>query len=260
MTACHYRATRVQLGLCRHAPLENTRAIGKRAIGRNSLNLPRQLLHETVMGSAFDRYEREIIPTKSPRTQHDNRAEMKQLRKVFEQAPIDAITPQVVAQYRDARTAKTRGNREIALLSHVWNIAREWGLTEKENPCARVRRNKEKVRDYYAGEQVWAAVYQAAPPELRDAMDLAYLTGQRPADTIKMATTDIAGGYLLVGQNKTDKRLRIRLRDGEAATGLGVFLEGLMERRALAGDPDFDADHQREWLAHECGDAEEPMG
>lgn len=188
-----------------------------------------------LMGAVFDRYEREIIPTKSPRTQHDNRAEMKQLRKAFDQAPIDVITPQVVAQYRDARTAKTRGNREIALLSHVWNIAREWGLTDKENPCTRVRRNKEKVRDYYAGEQVWAAVYQAAPPELRDAMDLAYLTGQRPADTIKMATTDITGDYLLVGQNKTDKRLRIRLRDGEAATGLGVFLDGLMERRALAG-------------------------
>jgi hypothetical protein len=31
------------------------------------------------------------------------------------------------------------------------------------------------------------------------------------------------------------RRLRIRLQDGEAATGLGVFLEGLLERRALQG-------------------------
>ncbi|KTT24224.1 integrase [Pseudomonas oryzihabitans] len=188
-----------------------------------------------LMGAVFDRYEREIIPTKAPRTQQDNRAELKQLRKAFEQAPIDSITPQVIAQYRDARTAKTRGNREIALLSHIWNIAREWGLTDKENPCTRVRRNKEKAREFYAGEQVWTAVYSAAPPELRDAMDLAYLTGQRPADTIKMASTDIVDDCLLVRQNKRGKWLRIRLRDGEVATGLGVFLEGLLERRALAG-------------------------
>ncbi len=137
-----------------------------------------------LMGDIFDKYEREIIPGKKPRTQQDNRNELKQLRKAFESAPIDAITPQVVAQYRDARTAKTRGNREIALLSHVFNIAREWGLTEKENPCARVRRNKEKPRDYYAAKDVWEAVYAMAVQELKDAMDLAYLTGQRPSDTI----------------------------------------------------------------------------
>lgn len=51
--------------------------------------------------------------------------------RVFQNAPIDAITPQVVAQYRDARTA-TRGNREIALLSHVFNIARELGHTKEQ--------------------------------------------------------------------------------------------------------------------------------
>jgi len=188
-----------------------------------------------LMGAIFDRYERDIIPGKAARTRRDNAAELKQLRAAFETAPIDAITPQVVAQYRDARSAKTRGNREIALLSHVFNVAREWGLTEKENPCARVRRNKERPRDYYAAEDVWAAVYQVAVPELKDAMDLAYLTGQRPADTIKASTGDIAGEFLLVRQGKTDKRLRIRLQQDGQPTGLGVFVEALLERRSLAG-------------------------
>src|SRR5689334_9984628 len=81
-----------------------------------------------LLGYLFDRYEKEIIPGKKPRTQSDNRKELKQLRKSFEKAPIDSITPQVVAQYRDARTAKVRANREIALLSHMFTIAREWGL------------------------------------------------------------------------------------------------------------------------------------
>ena len=188
-----------------------------------------------LMGYVFDRYEKEIIPGKSLRTQSDNYKELKQLRKAFESAPIESITPQVVAQYRDARTAKVRANREIALLSHSFTIAREWGLTDKANPCFGVRRNKEKPRDFYAGEIVWNAVYTEAVQELKDAMDLAYLTGQRPADVLKIATTDLNNGFLLIGQGKTEKRLRLRLEDAGIQSGLSAFIDNLLERRALNG-------------------------
>lgn len=82
-------------------------------------------------------------------------------------------------------------------------LAREWGLTAKEDPCQGVRKNREKPRDFYANETVWAAVYKEAEPELKDAMDLAYLTGQRPADVLAMHKDDIRDGYLVVEQNKT---------------------------------------------------------
>ena len=39
--------------------------------------------------------------------------------------------------------------------------------------------------------------------ELQDAMDLAYLTGQRPADVLKASTNDLNNGDLLVGQGKS---------------------------------------------------------
>lgn len=188
-----------------------------------------------LMSYVFDRYEKEIIPGKSIRTQSDNRKELKQLRRAFESAPIESITPQVVAQYRDARTAKVRANREIALLSHAFTIAREWGLTDKANPCFGVRRNKEKPRDYYAGETVWNAVYAEAVQELKDAMDLAYLTGQRPADVLKVAATDLNNGFLLIGQGKTEKRLRLRLEDDGIQSGLSSFIDDLQERRAVNG-------------------------
>ena len=188
-----------------------------------------------LMAYVFDRYEKEIIPGKSIRTQSDNHKELKQLRKAFESAPIESITPQVVAQYRDARTAKVRANREIALLSHTFTIAREWGLTDKANPCFGVRRNKERPRDYYAGEIVWNAVYSEAAQELKDAMDLAYLTGQRPADVLKIAATDLNNGFLLIGQGKTEKRLRLRLEDAGIQSGLSTFIDELLERRTLCG-------------------------
>ena len=186
------------------------------------------------MGEVFDRYEARIIPGKKPRTQQDNLKELKQLRKAFENAPIEAITPQVVAQYRDARTAKIRANREIALLSHVFTIAREWGMTDKANPCAGVRRNKETPRDFYADSAVWDAVYAQAAQELKDTMQLAYLTGQRPADVLKISINDLSGDFLMVGQGKTQKRLRISLLFEGMDTKLSIFIKDLMERRMLS--------------------------
>lgn len=188
-----------------------------------------------LMGRLFDDYESKVIPTLKPGTQSDYLKGLKQLRNAFESAPIEAISPQVIAQYRDARTAKVRANREIALLSTMFTFAREWGLTDKANPCFGLRRNKETPRDFYAGDIIWNAVYEQAGRDLKDAMDLAYLTGQRPADVLKASTTDLNHGFLMVGQGKTEKRLRIRLYEGTNETELCIFINGLLDRRAHAG-------------------------
>jgi len=186
-----------------------------------------------LMNSIFDRYERDVLPTKSPRSQKDNIAEMKKLRIVFGGMSIEAITPQHVAQYRDARgkTAATRANREIALFSHAFNMAREWGYTARENPCRGVKRNKETPRSYYADDEVWSAVVKHAAPELVDAMDLAYQTGQRPSDVLKMKWSDVKDGALEVLQGKTGKRLRILLKEGEFNSGLGEAIERIRKRK-----------------------------
>jgi hypothetical protein len=184
----------------------------------------------TIMKGIFDRYVRDVIPKKGARTQTDNLAELKQLRPTFDSAPIDSITPANIAGYRDARTAKVRANREIALLSHVFNMAREWGLTERENPCQGVRKNKEIPRDYYANAVVWDAVYGMAEPELKEAMDLGYLTGQRPADVIIMRSDDTEGDYFLVTQGKTGQKLRILMRTESGENSLGKLVREITER------------------------------
>lgn len=185
-----------------------------------------------TMKGIFDRYIRDIIPKKAPRTQKDNLGELKQLRPMFDDAPIDSITPATIAGYRDARTAKVRANREIATLSHVFNMAREWGLTERENPCQGVRKNKETPRDYYANDAVWDAVYKVAEPELQEAMDLGYLTGQRPADVLIMRRDDVEGDYLLVTQGKTKQKLRILMSTALGENSLGALIRKISERNA----------------------------
>lgn len=184
-----------------------------------------------LLSSVFDRYEAEIIPQKAPRTQKDNLAYLKCLRATFGDAPIDAVTPAHIAQYRDRRSAKVRANREISLLSHIYNIAREWGVTTIQNPCTGVRKNREKPRDYYADATVWDAVYNVAPIELKDAMNLAYLTGQRPADVRKMTWHDVSSNTLAVRQNKSTKKLNIRLmRDDGTPNELAKLLASIRER------------------------------
>lgn len=171
----------------------------------------------TLMRHVFERYEKQVVPKKGSSTQRQNLQALKMLHKIFDSAPIESITPQMLARYRDERSVNTptAANRELSIFSHVWNMAREWGYTDRENPVAGVRRNKLPPRDVYIDDDVWQLVYEHASPLVRDAMDVAYLTGQRPADVLKMRFTDIHDGALNVLQNKTGHRLRILLHDSE---------------------------------------------
>ena len=57
----------------------------------------------------------------------------------------------------------------------------------------------------------FAAVHSKADPTLQDAMDIALLTGQRPADVLKIMLTDIRDGALFVTQNKTGAKRAIEI-------------------------------------------------
>jgi integrase len=176
-----------------------------------------------------DRYRAEVVPTKAAATQRDNGRELTKLIEFFDDppGPLDAVEPQHVKQYlRWRKDAPVRANREKALLSHVWNWAREQGYTKLPNPCAGVKGFKETGRDVYVEDDAFKAVWTAADIPLRDAMDLAYLTGQRPADTLSMSVTDVRDGALHVRQRKTGKALRI-----EVVGELAAVLERIAARK-----------------------------
>jgi integrase len=211
-------------------------------LGSDYAEAVRQWAELTVTGKApavtfsevAARYKKEIIPTKAPRTQKDNLSELSKLLEFFNDPPIDEIHPVDVRQYLDWRgaTAKVRANREKALLSHIWNFARERGITALANPCKGVQGFKESGRDVFINDDVFEAVRIAASAAVRDAMDLAYLTGQRPADTLKMRETDIRDGKLTVKQGKTGKTVRMNLYDESGLlNGLGRLIENITSRK-----------------------------
>lgn len=196
---------------------------------------------------AAERYVREVLPTKARRTQRDNLLELENLYKFFDDPPaqLDQIRPVHVKQYLTWRSdlarqwyvekkrdvpvqpGHVRGNREIALFSHIFNFAREHGITDAVNPCVGVRRHKEGGRTVYVEDDVFQRVWEVADQPTRDAMDLAYLTGQRPADTLKFAESDIRGGELWIVQGKRGKKLRITV-SGE----LGAVIDRIRARKS----------------------------
>ena len=195
------------------------------------LEIDAQPRHQDIITFRYaaERYLREVVPTKAPATQHDNLRELKQLYKFFDNppAPLDQIKPIHIRQYLDYRESKTRANREKALFSHIWNKAREWGYTDLTNPCQGIKGHTETGRkEIYIENNVYDAVYQRASQPLRDAMDMAYLTGQRPGDILKMSETDINDGMLQIKQAKTGKKLRISI-EGE----LDALIRRIMQRK-----------------------------
>lgn len=205
-----------------------------------------------------ERYMREVLPAKSAGSQKNNLNELEVLYQFFDKPPIplDKIEPMHVRQYLDWRVRMTvekaveankqralekkplqpvppnlghvSANREKALLSHIWNFAREKGLTSKSNPCAGIKGHKEEGRDVYIEDDVYRVVHDAAEPPLKDALDLAYLIGQRPADVLKLTRADIKEGALWLRQNKTKQKLRIAI-EGE----LAALLERMGQRKVM---------------------------
>lgn len=169
-----------------------------------------------TLGYLMDRYLREVIPEKAEKTQAEQKRQLERLRRVFGELLPEDVQPVHIGKYLDGRKdrhgrkAGSAANREIALLSHIYTKAMRWGFANR-NPCRGIERNKEKPRDRYITDEEYAAVLKAAPPAVRIAMELAYYTGQRLGDVLKMRWSDVQDGRLHVTQGKTAARLDIEI-------------------------------------------------
>ncbi len=189
------------------------------------LEAGRDITGNNTFAYIANQYKRDIVRLKSPATQKDNARELKNLLAVFGRADINIIEPHHVRKYLTTRgkTAKIRANREKALLSHIFNYAREQGYTKNANPCAGIRGFKEDGRDRYVSDEEYNAVWNAAHQTVQDAMDLMLYTGQRPADVLKMTRGDIRDSALWITQNKTGTKRRIAI-EGEFANIINRLL------------------------------------
>jgi integrase len=191
-----------------------------------------------------ERYWRDVVPTKAPRTQQDNEKERAWLLRYFGDppAPLAEVKPAHISKFLKWRVAEARkaaiargeqpgpkygevrANREKALFSHIWNYARAEGLTDLPNPCLGVKGYAEEGRDASIDEATMQAVLRHADEPTRLAIRLADATGQRPSDVLRMNERDIRDGVLHVKQGKTRAKLRIVV-EGELANVIDACRE-----------------------------------
>jgi integrase len=164
---------------------------------------------------AATQFRAAYIPKKAPATQRQYHIALDKLIDFFDDppGPLEAIRPVNVRQYMTWREhAPVSANRERALLSALWNWCRNRGYTDLPNPCEGIGGNSERGRkDVYIEEADYQAVLTVADVPLAEAMQLIYLTGQRPADTLKMSEHDVRDDVIHVQQGKTGAKVRLAI-------------------------------------------------
>ena len=161
-----------------------------------------------TIGQLLERYVRDVLPSKAPNTRRDQLRQANNLTAVFGGMPVGALTSVHVAEYLDRHPSPVSANRERALLSHAYTKAIRWGLVDR-NPCRGVERNTEKPRTRYVSHEELLVAIEDAPAVIQVMVALAYVSGQREGDLLKLRRDAITPEGLMVQQGKTGKRLII---------------------------------------------------
>lgn len=149
----------------------------------------------------------------SVRTLTDRRKYWKELEPVFGKTAIDALLPEHMLPYFNARSSQVSAKKELKFLGVMCNWAKARGLMRAPNPITGLTRQMKvnERREVYVSDIDLALVYAHAGDVIKDCLDLAYLTGQRPADVRSMRWDQVVGDTLSVKQGKTGAMMRIAI-------------------------------------------------
>lgn len=172
-----------------------------------------------TIGQLLDRYLREIIPTKAPKTQGEQTRQIVKLRAVFGHMMVEDIEPQDIYKYVDKRKAKVSAKREIAILSHAFTKAVRWGYMKEHPFKGEIRfddaKETETPRDRYVED--WEMDELHALPVRRGGNDatlmlqayiwLKEVTGMGKGDLLRLRPKDdFKDDGIHITRHKTGKR------------------------------------------------------
>jgi hypothetical protein len=169
-----------------------------------------------TLSDCFDRYAREVLPGKAPKTRRGNMAAIAKLRATFGHMRPDEVKPRDIGRYLSVGAPIAR-NKEIALLSHVYTKAVSRWYVAESNPCRNVERNESRPRTRYITDTEFEAFRNAVPERLRVAMDLALLTGQRQGDLLQLEWSAVSEEGVFFQQGKTGKKLLVGMSPGRSS-------------------------------------------
>ncbi|MFM2408767.1 MAG: hypothetical protein RL358_1509, partial [Pseudomonadota bacterium] len=164
--------------------------------------------------NALDRYLKEVSITKSIFTQRGETSKSKQLKAELGKYSLAAITPDLVAGYRDKRLeAGKKPNTvrlELALLGHLFTVAmQEWGIGLAYNPVANIRKpspGEGRDRRLTSAEEIKLieAVSGHSNPMLGWIVRAALATGMRSNEivTLRRAQVDLSRRVIRLTKTK----------------------------------------------------------
>jgi integrase len=135
-------------------------------------------------------------------------------RRVLE-AFVEFTPPQVrpyhIARFLDDNKATPgMANSMRTFLNNMFQRAVRWGIVES-NPVRDIDKFKIAKRDRYITAEEYQRIREHATPTLACLMDIAYLTGQRIGDCLRIRYADISEDGIFVRQQKTKTRVLIAM-------------------------------------------------
>lgn len=188
-----------------------------------------------TVDKALERYEREIVPLKKASTQKRERTRIREVKAYFGKYSLAAVTPGLVAGFRDMRLAQGKANNtvrlELALLGHLFSVAiKEWHIGLVYNPVANVRKpspGEGRNRRLTAEEQcrLLAEVDKHSNPLLGWIVRIAIETGMRQSEILNLRChqVDLTRRVVRLTDTKNDSARTVPL----TRLATGVFKEAL---------------------------------
>ena len=161
-----------------------------------------------TLAQVMDDYAVTRMPKLAMSTQADYLKMIRlRLKPYFGHMRPDDLSSQDCAVYlemREQEGSPARGNREMALLSSVYNHAMRIRAASV-NPTYGVRRNKEYARTFYVTDESLRLAMRSSTPALRHLMWASYLTGFRQGDMRRLKRSNLTAEGIKLIQSKDGK-------------------------------------------------------
>jgi len=195
-----------------------------RKLGKSEPEMYRALAN-TIEASAItmrdilNRYQTEVVVKQKLSTQKKREWQIKKLMNSFGDMLPNEVTPQHIYAYHAKRSQSVpvSANREMSLLHTVFRHAIKWGVITDKNPAAGLFKNKEEPRRRYIEDWEYDLIIKYTSGYVRNALELAFLTGQRIGDVLKMKWSNISVAGIKVKTEKTGKEVTITFSDAVQA-------------------------------------------
>ncbi len=161
----------------------------------------RTVAEHLLFSDALERYGKEVTPTKKQSTQIREVRRFANLIKEFGQYSLAAITPAMVASYRDKKLADGLAANsvrlDLALIGHLFTTAiQEWGTGLVVNPVKLIKKpspGKARERRLSSDEEavLMKAITEYSNPMLKWIVVIAIQTGMRHSEIINLKRNQI---------------------------------------------------------------------